>query len=67
MDDFGKKLREYREQRGWDRKRVAMYTNVPPSTLKAWELGDRIPTDYLQELLFFKLNRVGRPDKKDGV
>lgn len=59
---FAEKLIEYRKSRGW--KNIAPiheYTGIPKENLWAWEASRRVPPVYLQNLLFFKLDRVGLP------
>ena len=66
MEDFGKKLTEYRENRGWSRNYLAEQIKVPMSTLWAWEEGRRVPPLYVHGLLFFKMDSIGLPNPGDA-
>ena len=51
---IGKKLKQYREQRGISRKELADLMNVSRQTIFRWELGKRIP----DVLTFLRLTRL---------
>lgn len=61
MGDFSKKLLDYRNKRGWSRQFVSDQTEISIETLKSWEKGTRVPPEWAQGLLFFRLDKVGLP------
>ena len=58
---FGDKLKGYYKSRGWNRRYVHDNCHIPLNTLWAWEESRRIPPAYVQELVFYRLDRLGLP------
>ena len=56
MNDFAKALKGYISKRGWTIKHVSRKTKVPETTLYAWTCGSRIPPEYIQDLLFYRMD-----------
>lgn len=49
-------IKELRTQTGMSQSQFAKYFNIPPSTLKKWEQGQRQCPEYLLDLIEYKLN-----------
>lgn len=49
------KIKQLRKSTGLTQKLFSKKYNVPMRTLQGWELGERIPSDYVVELLEFKV------------
>lgn len=53
---FSEKLKTARISSGLSQKALADKIEVPFRTYQSWELGDRVPPKYVQNLLLEKLN-----------
>lgn len=49
------KYRELRKQTGLSMQKFGDKYGIPLRTIQAWENGDRIPPEYVYELLKFKV------------
>lgn len=49
-------IKDLRTQTGMSQNQFAKFFNIPPSTLKKWEQGQRKCPEYLLELIEYKLN-----------
>ena len=58
LPPFSRGLKNYIGRKGWTIKHVAHKTGVPAATLYAWTSGNRVPPEYIQELLFFRMDRI---------
>ena len=56
MDSFSKRLKDYISERGWKIKSVSKKTGIPEATIYAWTGGSRVPPDYIQDLIFYRLD-----------
>lgn len=52
-------IKDLRTQTGMSQSQFAKYFNIPPSTLKKWEQGQRQCPVYLLELIEYKLENEG--------
>lgn len=53
-------FKELRQASGMSQSQFANYFNIPPSTLKKWEQGQRKCPDYLLELMKYKLENENK-------
>lgn len=51
QEDIDKKIKKIRQISGLTQEEFSKKYNIPLSTLKAWELGERVPPAYVVELL----------------
>ena len=49
------KIKDIRERSGLSRGEMCKLLGVPYRTLQNWELGERIPPEYLVELIDFRV------------
>lgn len=52
-------IKDLRTQTKMSQSQFAKYFNIPPSTLKKWEQGQRKCPEYLLELIEYKLQNEG--------
>lgn len=61
MNDFSLKLKSYIKKRGWELKVLSTELGISLNTLYSWVSGKRIPPKYVQDLLFYRLDRICLP------
>ena len=57
IDEGFNQLKVLRERSGMSQSQFAKYFNIPPSTLKKWEQGQRRCPEYLLKLIEYKLTK----------
>ena len=53
-------IKELRTRTGMSQSQFAKYFNIPPSTLKKWEQGQRLCPSYLLDLIEYKLRKENK-------
>lgn len=62
-------IKHLREAAGVSRRAFSEYFNIPYRTVQDWELGARVPPEYVIDLIQYKLHTEGliKPSAPDNV
>lgn len=58
MENFAKDLQEARKAAGLSQQGMANRTLIPLRTLQKWEIGERIPPEYVQRFVLNELREI---------